>query len=183
MCRAFTLASLLFVSVSLLSAANRSQDSATPASQTQDPAAPQAPPDSTQPAAKKAKKVWTNDNLGDANGTISVVGGARSASRTESKSASNKAADPRLIAGYRQQLANLRAQLAVVDKQLADLKGFSKGELKGTGGLKQNTWLYGTSSVEDQLRSLQAKKNQIQAGIDALLDDARKRGIEPGQLR
>jgi hypothetical protein len=181
--RAFILVSLLFVSVSLLPAVSRSQDSATPASPAQTPAAPQAPPDSTKPEAKKTKKVWTNDNLGDANGTISVVGEPRSASKTESKSVSNKPADPKLIAGYRQQLANLRAQLAVVDKQLADLKNFSKGESKGSGGLKQNTWLYSTSSVEDQLRSLQSKKNQIQAGIDALLDDARKRGIEPGQLR
>jgi hypothetical protein len=37
--------------------------------------------------------------------------------------------------------------------------------------------------VEDQLKQLQAKKANIQAAIDNLLDAARASGIEPGQLR
>lgn len=33
------------------------------------------------------------------------------------------------------------------------------------------------------MRVLQEKKKDLQAQIDALLDEARKKGVEPGQLR
>jgi hypothetical protein len=77
----------------------------------------------------------------------------------------------------------LQAQLAKVDRQLTDLKDFSKGSAKSSGGIQRNTWVYKTSSVDEQLRTLQANRNQIQAAIDGLYDNARKNGIEPGQLR
>jgi hypothetical protein len=37
--------------------------------------------------------------------------------------------------------------------------------------------------VEDQVKTLEVKKKQIQDQIDALEDEARKDGVEPGQLR
>jgi hypothetical protein len=77
----------------------------------------------------------------------------------------------------------LQADLASVEQQLSDLKGFSKGDAKGTGTLSTNTFQYSTASVEDQLKQLQAKKANIQAAINNLLDAARASGIEPGQLR
>jgi len=142
---------------------------------------------SAKPGAKKTKKVWTNENLSDAGGTISVVGDTRNAAkspaRTDQKSTSDNAVDPRAISGLRQQLEKLQAQLADVDRQLADLKDFSKGSSKGSGGIQRNTWEYNSSSVDEQLRTLQANRNQIQAAIDSVYDNARKRGIEPGQLR
>jgi len=142
---------------------------------------------SAKPGAKKTKKVWTNENLSDAGGTISVVGDTRNApkgpARTDQRSSSDNAVDPRAISGLRQQLEKLQAQLADVDRQLADLKDFSKGSSKGSGGIQRNTWEYNSSSVDEQLRTLQANRNQIQAAIDSVYDNARKRGIEPGQLR
>jgi hypothetical protein len=190
MSRSSALAGFLFA-VALLTCAAKSspssQDAATASSQGQNPAsaAPQTPPqDSTiKPGAKKTKKVWTNDNLSDASGPISVVGDARTAAKPQSKTLDNKPADPKLVANLRQQLGKLQAQLAQVDKQLADLKDFSKGESRSSGGLHQDTWQYNSSSVDEQLRNLQTKKNQIQAAIDGVFDDARRQGIEPGQLR
>jgi hypothetical protein len=189
MSRSSALAGFLFA-VALLTCAAKSspssQDAATASSQGQSPtlAAPETPQDSTtKPAAKKTKKVWTNDNLSDASGPISVVGDARTAAKPQSKTLDNKPADPKLVANLRQQLGKLRAQLAQVDKQLADLKDFSKGESRSSGGLHQDTWQYNSSSVDEQLRNLQTKKNQIQAAIDGVFDDARRQGIEPGQLR
>jgi hypothetical protein len=151
-----------------------------------------APRDATQDSATKAspqkpKKVWTNENLADAGGTISVVGDVRNTSKTrtttEGKSKPDKPVDPRLIAGLRQQLDKLQAQLAEVDRQLTDLKDFSKGSAKSSGGIQRNTWAYNTSSVDEQLRTLQANRSRIRAAIDSLYDNARKNGIEPGQLR
>lgn len=37
--------------------------------------------------------------------------------------------------------------------------------------------------VADQIQQLEDKKKQIQDQMDAVLDEARKKGIEPGQLR
>jgi hypothetical protein len=189
MSRSSALAGFLFA-VALLTCTAKSspssQDAATASSQGQSPtlAAPETPQDSTtKPAAKKTKKVWTNDNLSDASGPISVVGDARTAAKPQSKTLDNKPADPKLVANLRQQLGKLQAQLAQVDKQLADLKDFSKGESRSSGGLHQDTWQYNSSSVDEQLRNLQTKKNQIQAAIDGVFDDARRQGIEPGQLR
>jgi uncharacterized protein (UPF0335 family) len=42
---------------------------------------------------------------------------------------------------------------------------------------------YSMTPVEDQVKQLEEKKKQIQAQIDALEDQARKNGFEPGQLR
>jgi hypothetical protein len=178
-------ASLLLLSPALAGAAERPQDPATPASQAQTP-----PPSTTQAPASnstkpKPKKVWTNENLGDAGGTISVVGDPRSSSKAASNKppADNKAIDPKLLRSLREQLQRLRAQLAVVDQQLSDLKDFGKGDSKHAGGLSQNTWNYNSSSVEEQIQQLKDKRTKIQTAIDSLLDAARAAGIEPGQLR
>lgn len=183
----------LFFVLALLSSDKhaQSQDSASSSkSQNATSAAPQEPTadSTTKTAPKKTKKVWTNDNLADAGGSISVVGGdARSThktqAKTESKTSADGAADPRLISSLRQQLEKLLAQLAEVDRQLTDLKEFSKGTGKSSGGIQRNTWEYNTSSVDEQLRTLRANRNKIQGAIDKVYDDARRRGIEPGQLR
>jgi hypothetical protein len=73
--------------------------------------------------------------------------------------------------------------LAVADRQIADLTNFSKGEPRtsaGGTGLGQG---YHREPVEVQLHARQAKKKDLQSKMDALLDEARKRGVEPGQLR
>ena len=191
MYRSFALGALALFSASLVSSANALQDPADASARTQS-----SPPSISQPSAStstkpKQKKVWTNENLADADGPISIVGDPRSASKPEGKSAGprsgdksfSKSIDPRVIANFRQQLQKLQAQLAVTDQQLSDLKDFSKGNSKHTGGLQQDTWQYNMSSVDEQIRNLQDRKTKIQASIDSLLDLARKNGIEPGQLR
>ena len=178
--RAFAIAGLFFASSILASAANRSQNPAACAPQAQNsaPAAPQATAaDAPKP---KRKKVWTNENLADAGGTISVVGNPQSTSKLEPKRTANKSIDPKFVASLRDQLQKLESQLAVVDQQLSDL---NKGESKRTGGVRQDTWHYDSSSVEEQIRRLQDMKTKIQASIEAILDEARKREIDPGQLR
>jgi hypothetical protein len=184
MIRALAAAGLLFVSPALAGAAAGSQNPATPSSQAQDPTptAPQAP--ASNSPKPKPKKVWTNENLADAGGTISVVGTNRSPSKAAAKpAAADKSVDPKILRALREQLQKLQSQLAVVDQQLSDLKDFGKGDSKNAGGLSQNTWQYNSSSVDEQIQQLQGKKTKIQASIDELLDAARASGIEPGQLR
>ncbi len=193
MIRKFAAALLIFFPLGLVCAANESRDQAPAPSQTQ--SAPPVTPAAAPPKAPKPKpkKVWTDENLGDAGGAISVVGDARSASkgqaaqRPQATSAPGKAPDgaidARTLAAVRQQLQRLQSNLDQVDRQLAQLKAFSKGDTKNAGGLQKDTWQYNSSSVEEQIRHLQEKKANLQTAIDDLLDAARRIGIEPGQLR
>jgi hypothetical protein len=191
MIRALTIAATLLVCVGVLGAANSPQD---PAASSQTQASGPSSTAATATVSKpKPKKVWTNEDLGEAGGTISVVGNPQSSATNktaqprQAKSTSPKPADgtvdAKTLAAVRQQLQKLQSELALVDQQLTALKGFSKGDAKGTGTLSTNTFQYSTASVEDQLKQLQAKKANIQAAIDNLLDAARASGIEPGQLR
>jgi hypothetical protein len=191
MIRALTIAATLLIYGDMLRAANSAQD---PAVLSQTQASGPSSAAATATASKpKPKKVWTNEDLGEVGGTISVVGHSQSsvankaAEPRQAKSASPKppdgTVDAKTLAVVRQQLQKLQADLASVDQQLSDLKGFSKGDAKGTGTLSTNTFQYSTASVEDQLKQLQAKKANIQAAINNLLDAARASGIEPGQLR
>ena len=191
MIRALTFAGTLLICVGVLRAANSAQDPAV-SSQTQ-ASGPSSTAATATVSKPKPKKVWTNEDLGEAGGTISVVGNPqnsatnKTAQPRQAKSTSPKPADgtvdAKTLAAVRQQLQKLQSDLALVDQQLTDLKGFSKGDARGTGTLSTNTFQYSTASVEDQLKQLQAKKVNIQAAIDNLLDAARASGIEPGQLR
>jgi hypothetical protein len=136
----------------------------------------------TKPSdSKKPKKVWTNDNLSDANGAVSVVGDPKNA--LKGKQTGAKPADAQYIASVRKQLNKLQEQIADVDKQLGDLTNFRKGEPSSSAsGIKLNK-SYNREPIEVQVRALQEKKKDLQAKTDALLDEARRKGVEPGQLR
>jgi hypothetical protein len=155
------------------SAAAQSQDSSA--------APPPAPSqDSAPPAeAKKPKKVWTNENLSGANGAVSVVGDPKN----KPKPASSKPANAQYVASVRKQLDKLQGDIADIDKQLVDLKNFSAGEPStSASGIKLNK-SYEREPIEVQIRALQDKKKDLESKIDALLDEARKKGIESNQLR
>ncbi|MGC1617271.1 MAG: hypothetical protein WA765_02160 [Candidatus Acidiferrum sp.] len=144
---------------------------ATPA---QNGAAPATPSD-----VKKPKKVWTNDDVNNLNGPVSVVGSAKKSGKASSEST----ADPQYIASVKKQLEKLRSQLDDTDKQLSDLKDFSDGKGATTSGGYEFTKGYNRVPVDQQISNLQAKKSQLEGKIDALLDEARKKGVEPGELR
>jgi hypothetical protein len=141
--------------------------------QQKDPSVP-AVPDSKRP-----KKVWTNENVADLNGSVSVVGN----SKNPGKAATNAQANPQYIAETRKQLEKLQSQLDDTDKQLAALQDFSKGKPPATPGGYQINGGYIRVPVNQQILTLQDKKKQLTAKIDALLDEARKKGVEPGDLR
>jgi hypothetical protein len=156
--------------------------------QNSDPSASQsstapAPPQNTAAVApadsKKTKKVWTNEDVSGLNGPVSVVGN----SKNLGKGGSEGKADGQYIANTRKQLAKLQSQLDDTEKQLADLKDFSEGKAPTTSSGYQINKGYNRVPVNQQISSLQDKKKQLQDKIDALLDEARKKGVEPGDLR
>jgi hypothetical protein len=153
-------------------------------SPSQDPAPSQSQPAAPSPEEpKKTKKVWTNDNMGDVNASaISLVGDAKKSSPAKSTAPTPAPASSQVVAAFRKQLTALQAQSANIDKQIAELKSFSKGETPGANGMQLHKG-YSTESVDDQVRKLEEKKKSLAAQMDAVYEAARKRGVEPGQLR
>ncbi|HKV23448.1 MAG TPA: hypothetical protein VJN93_02555 [Candidatus Acidoferrum sp.] len=137
-------------------------------------------PASTPPAnTKKTKKVWTNDDVSGLNGPISVVG----SSKTKGSVTAEGKADSEYIANTRKQLQKLQSQLHATDEQLVDLKNFASGKTPSTTGGYDLSKGYNRVPVNQQITNLEAKKADLQGKIDVLLDEARKKGVEPGQLR
>ncbi len=156
-----------------LSAAAQSQESSAPPPQAQSQDC--APPGE----AKKPKKIWTNENLPAATGTVSVVGDPKN----QPKPVSSKPVNAQYIASIRKQLEKLQGQIADIEKQLVDLKKFSEGEPStSASGVKLNK-SYEREPIEVQMRALQDQKKDLVSKVDALLDEARKKGVESSQLR
>lgn len=174
MSRSVSLA-ILFILFAPFSAAAQSPYATPPA-----PAAQST--DSTKPADdKKPKKVWTNENMPNTNGAVSVVGDPKNSSKA--KPNSGQTADGPYIANVRKQLEKLQSQMDETTKQIGDLTNFSKGESSSNASGIQLDHKYAREPIEVQIRSLEDKKKDLQAKYDALLDEARKKGVEPGQLR
>jgi hypothetical protein len=158
------------------------QDPAAPSAATGTPQSSSQPHGDTKPSdLKQPKKTWTNDNLSDAKGAVSVVGDLQGGSKAKAHSA--RPADAQYVASLRKQLEKLTAQISDADKQIADLTNFAKGgSSTSAGGLKLGKG-YNREPVEVQIRAFAEKRKDLQSKMDALLDEARKRGVEPGQLR
>ena len=148
----------------------------TPADQTQQSTAP-----STESPAKTStpKKVWTNENMSEASGSISVVGDKRNQKYSMTPA---KSADPGTISRIRQELQKSQSQLVEVNQKLASFKEFQAGETVSKGD-DENSKGYIRTPVNQQIAALEQKRKKLEAQIDALVDEARKKGIEPGQLR
>jgi hypothetical protein len=153
--------------------------SSAPATTTTDPAAadPSAAP--APAAAKKTKKVWTNEDVSGISAPISVVGDAKN---PKSKNPQQTPPDASYISGVRKQMQKFQDQMADIDKELATLKNFSEGEPVATADREFHK-SYNNEPIGQQISSLRTKKLDLQSKIDALLDEARKKGVEPGQLR
>ena len=156
------------------------QTSATAASPSAARAAQQPPPSSPPTDTKKAKKVWTND---DVSSTPEPPPAAAKNVRDTSKNPDTGRADAPYIANTKKQLEKLESQLRDTEKQLSDLKDFAAGKPAARPSGYQLGKGYNRVPVDQQMASLEDKKKQIQGKIDDLLDEARKKGVEPGQLR
>lgn len=149
----------------------------------QAPSATPSPTGSSSPDASSASpananpphKVWTNDDVKQA-GSISVVGDKRNQKYTMSKKPDNGAAAP-----YRTKLKKLQAQLADVNKKLQSFQDFQQGKPVSEGSRDMSVG-YKRTPVDQQIVQLQDKKKSLQDQIDALYDEARKKGIEAAQL-
>jgi len=127
---------------------------------------------STAPAPKK---VWTNDDLPTARPAVDKR-------NQNSRLTSGQTADPATIERIRKNLEKLQSQLDDVNKKLKSLKDFMQGEPVSTGARDLDKGL-NRVPVDQQIVQLQEKKKSLEAQLSDLWDEARKKGIDPGQLR
>lgn len=141
----------------------------------------------TAPDKKKPKKVWTNDEIGSVKGNVSVVGDGNSSSAKTGQSqspSSSPVTDARQqqIENYRNQMQGYKDQIDAIDKRIDQLKNFKADNTTPSGGININQG-YNMVPLEDQVKQLEDKKKQLQAKIDDTEVEARKNGINPGDLR
>jgi hypothetical protein len=143
----------------------------------------------TEKPKTKPRKVWTNDEISNVggDGAISVVGKAGGGDSNPSsndfqKTAPGSGAREKQAAAYRDRLHQLNNELEATDKKISQLRNFKGDNTSASGGINMNHG-YSMTPVEDQVKQLEEKKKQIQMQIDAVEDQARKNGFEPGQLR
>jgi hypothetical protein len=180
----------LMVSLVSVSCLAQSQDATKPA-QPSAPATPNAPAET-----KKPKKVWTNDEIGSIKGPISVVGDAKTPSRDAAVPDEKKKADPTASAGssaaddarqrqienYRNQIDQIHAKMDAIDERIAQLKSFKAENTAPSGGIHPNQG-YNMVPLDDQVKELEEKKKQLESKIGDIEVEARKSGIDPGDLR
>jgi len=155
------------------------------------------PPQANQPATpaannqkppiasktEKPKKVWTNEEVGDLQGPVSVVGSKRSPEGSTQSSQSWAAASRQeKIQRYRAAIADLRKKIDAADQRIAQYKNFKADDSSPNGGINPHKG-YSMVPLDEQVKQLEEKKKQLLASIEELENQAKKEGIEPGELR
>lgn len=124
--------------------------------------------------AKKPKKVWTNDDMGDLhqNSTVSVVG--KQKKNTQANRYSPPAGQTEyMVKMYRQQIDQLEAQADGIEKQIANLQNAKNGKTVDSSrtydpwGGKQGDW-------GAQIAQLEKNKENIQKQIDSIQEQIKK---------
>ena len=138
---------------------------------------------------KKPKKVWTNDELKSVKSGVSVVGEANKSTTTrhgharkDDEDNDNPSPHQQQVEEYRSQIRELRDRIEAVDKRVAQLKDFKAENTSASGGIDLHQ-KYNMEPVADQVKQLEDAKKKLQEQIDDIENDARKSGIEPGELR
>jgi hypothetical protein len=179
---------LLFLLLASTCAAQSSQDNSSSPANGAKPSA--NAPDSSNHAGekKKPKKVWTNDEIGSAKGTISVVGDSNASSnkqgpkKSEGAPSSGDTARNQQLENYRVQIQEVHSQMDAIDKRIAQLKSFKAENTSPSSGININQG-YNMVPIEDQVKQLEDKKKRLEGKIEDIEVAARKNGIDPGDLR
>lgn len=138
---------------------------------------------SSIPATTSTKKVWTNETLdGSAATSAPAPANKQSQKNTATPNSQNKGGDPATAARIKQSLQKLQSQLAAVNLKLETYKKFLEGENVSDPGRDVSKG-YSRIPIDQQMAVLQQKKKQLELQMDALYEEARKKEIEPGQLR
>jgi hypothetical protein len=117
--------------------------------------------------------------MANVKGGVSVVGDKRSQNYHMTPA---QTADGATVDRIKKSLQKLQGQLDDVNAKLASYKQFQDGEAVSTGERDMSKG-YSRTPIDQQMIQLQNKKKDLTTQIGDLVDEARKKGIDPGQLR
>jgi hypothetical protein len=150
--------------------------------QTQDNPPAQSSATSSSSAADTTaapKKVWTNEDIAGAKGGVSVVGDKRN---LKYHAGPAQPADAATVDRIKRSLQKLQTQVDDVNSKLKSYKQFQDGEGVSKGE-RDMSKAYSRTPVDQQMAQLLDKRKQLEGQIGDLWDEARKKNIDPGQLR
>jgi hypothetical protein len=143
-------------------------------------------PQKTFDAGHKPKKIWTNDDVGSLKGGVSVVGGKTktpvATAMTDDREEGENDLHAARVQQYRDAIEQCHSQIDQVDARIAQLKDFKGENTSPNGGINPNS-KYNMVPPEGQVKQLEAKKKELEGKIGDLENQARKEGIDPGELR
>jgi uncharacterized protein YukE len=148
---------------------------AAPAASEQTAATDKKDSSATTPAPKpKAKKVWTNDDMGDVhqNSAVSVVGTQKKSNQPNYYSPPPGQSEY-MVKMYRQQIDQLQSQADAIDKQIANLQDAKNGKTVDSSrtydpwGGKQGDW-------NTQIAQLEKNRDNVLKQIDSVEEQIRK---------
>jgi len=187
--RSLLIAAVVFLAATFTVGAHaQDQQAPPPAQPSQQSAAPPPAPapsdaqDSKDSSAAKpqppAKKVWTNENVGDLDphAGVSTVGNGKVSKLSPNSSG------PKNAQYYKNKITELKNQLPPLEKKIAEIEDTLNG--KPTGDAKESTRSVGVSwdTWQHELTELKKKRDDILAQIAALEDEARHNGVDPNAL-
>ena len=171
---------LTFFAVSLFALIITFSPNIARAQSTPPPPAAAQPQDSAPSPAQPEKKVWTNEDVGDLH-SHSVISTFNAPNSKPAKNAAKPAPNSKAKSAtwYQQQIKRLQDQLPPIDQKISDLQTVLNGgqvnEVRHYGGNKIDDW-------HDELARLQAQRDDINAKIAALQDQARHDGVSPNDI-
>ncbi len=171
--RFFAIATFIFSGISLAADSALAQtDSASSAQNPSQPAVSPTPAEQTPP-----KKIWTNDD-GEFHSrpSSSADAGTKPASTAKKPKPNNNGKN---AGWYRGQITKLQGQIPPLDEKIAQLQAALNGQT--TNAPRP----YGWSKPEDwhtQLAQYQKQRENIEAKISALEDEARHNGVPEGEI-
>ncbi len=133
----------------------------------------------TPSATAPAKKVWTNEDMGDVHknsviSTFSGTNGKPGSAKPAGAAKGNKDAKQ-----YQDQILKLQAKLPPLDEQISELQatlnGATVNSTRHYSGTKIDDW-------HEELVHLQKQREDIATKISALQDEARRNGVPENQI-
>lgn len=151
-------------------------------------AAPSQAPSAQKPPEKKAKKVWTNDDLDSLRGSAprgpgaGEISGGPAAAEEQPAGKEKPLPQEKNPKTYREKLLPMRAQLEQLDAQIKRTRDQMANPVLGSNAVDlRHTSV--TMRPEVALNQLEQKRQQLQQKISDLEDEARRNGISPGDIR
>jgi hypothetical protein len=159
-------------------------DSATQAAPAQGNSTPAASSNATTStttttATAPAKKVWTNEDMGDVHNHTVLPAFSGTSSKPGSAKPSGSAKGGQDAKQYQDQILKLQAKLPPLDAQISELQATLNGNTVNStrhySGTKLDDW-------HEELVHLQKQRDDIATKISALQDEARRKGVPPNQI-